>query len=85
LGKKRFAPPVFTVLARQPNDEGIFKPLTEILKTNDPERGILVGAVNRFATIVQLYPREQEKEILPTMETGSVRLEAEVAPMLDTP
>jgi hypothetical protein len=40
----------------------------------DPERRILVRAVNRFATIVQLYPREQEKEILPTLEIGSVRL-----------
>ena len=33
----------------------------------DPERRILARAVNRFATIVQLYPREQEKEILPTL------------------
>jgi quinoprotein glucose dehydrogenase len=32
----------------------------------DPERRILVRAVNHFATIVQLYPREQEKKILST-------------------
>jgi quinoprotein glucose dehydrogenase len=30
----------------------------------DPERGILVGAVNRLGTIVQLSPREEEKGLL---------------------
>ena len=51
----------------------------------DPERGILMGAVNRVATIVQLIPRQQDREMFPALEIGSVRLNAEVAPMLDTP
>ncbi len=34
------------------------------------ERRVLVRAVHRFATIVQLYPREQEKKILPTPGGG---------------
>jgi quinoprotein glucose dehydrogenase len=51
----------------------------------DPERGILVGAVNRLGTIVQLSPREEEKGLLPKMEIGSLWLGAEIAPMLDTP
>ena len=51
----------------------------------NPERGILVGAVNRFGNIVQLNLREEGKGVLPKMEIGSVQLQAEVAPMLGTP
>ena len=51
----------------------------------DQERGILVGAVNRFGNIVQLNLREEGKGVFPKMEIGSVQLQAEVAPMLGTP
>ena len=44
----------------------------------DPQRGILVGAVNRFAAIVQLYPRRQESAVRATHPAGGMRLEAEV-------
>jgi quinoprotein glucose dehydrogenase len=47
----------------------------------DPARGILVGAVNRFAAIIQLYPRDQAP---PSLGPG-VRLESEIAPMRQTP
>jgi quinoprotein glucose dehydrogenase len=51
----------------------------------DPQRRILVGAVNRFAAIVQLYPRRQEPEGRASHPAGGIRLEAEVGSMLGTP
>lgn len=47
----------------------------------DPARGIIVGAVNRFAAIVRLYPRESA----PAASGRNIRLEAEVGQMLQTP
>jgi quinoprotein glucose dehydrogenase len=51
----------------------------------DPQRGILVGAVNRFAAIVQLFPRREAPDVRATQPAGGIRLEAEVGPMLGTP
>jgi quinoprotein glucose dehydrogenase len=51
----------------------------------DPQRGILVGAVNRFAAIVQLSLRRQEPDVRATHPAGGIRLEAEVGSMLGTP
>jgi quinoprotein glucose dehydrogenase len=47
----------------------------------DPGRGIIVGAVNRFAAIVKLYPRASA----PSSTGPNIRLEAEVGSMLQTP
>jgi quinoprotein glucose dehydrogenase len=47
----------------------------------DPARGIIVGAVNRFAAIVKLYPRESA----PSSAGPNIRLEAEVGSMHQTP
>jgi quinoprotein glucose dehydrogenase len=47
----------------------------------DPARGILVGAVNRFAAVTQLFPRAQA----PAATGPNIRLESEVGPMLQTP
>jgi len=47
----------------------------------DPERGIMVGAVNRFAAIVRLFPRAEA----PARTGPNVRLEAEIGSMLETP
>jgi quinoprotein glucose dehydrogenase len=47
----------------------------------DPARGILVGAVNRFAAVVQLFPRAHA----PAATGPNIRLESEVGPMLQTP
>ena len=47
----------------------------------DPARGIIVGAVNRFAAVVKLYPRESA----PSSAGPNIRLEAEVGSMLQTP
>jgi quinoprotein glucose dehydrogenase len=51
----------------------------------DPERGILVGATNRYASVVQLYPREQLEAVLHSITGKMRRLENEVALMLQTP
>jgi len=47
----------------------------------DPDRGIVVGAVNRIAAIVRLYPRAEA----PARTGLNQRLESEIAPMLQTP
>src|SRR5207249_1542550 len=47
----------------------------------DPARGVVVGAVNRFAAIVRLYPREQA----PARRGPDMRLEAELGEMRQTP
>jgi quinoprotein glucose dehydrogenase len=47
----------------------------------DPARGIVVGAVNRIAALVRLYPRADA----PAATGPNVRLEAEIGPMRDTP
>ncbi|HUO62778.1 MAG TPA: pyrroloquinoline quinone-dependent dehydrogenase [Terriglobales bacterium] len=47
----------------------------------DPARGIIVGAVNRFAAIVKLFPRASA----PSSTGPNIRLEAEVGAMLQTP
>ena len=48
----------------------------------DPERSILVGAVNRVAAVVRLYPRSERDRARRT-DTG--RLGTEFAPMRETP
>jgi quinoprotein glucose dehydrogenase len=47
----------------------------------DPARGILVGATNRFAAIVQLFPRQRA----PQARSEDVRLEAEIGEQRQTP
>ena len=47
----------------------------------DPARDIIVGAVNRFAAIVKLYPRDSA----PSSAGPNIRLEAELGSMLQTP
>jgi len=49
--------------------------------TIDPVRGIVVGAVNRFASYTRLYPRAQA----PTPTGPNLRLESEVGLMKQTP
>jgi quinoprotein glucose dehydrogenase len=51
----------------------------------DPTRGVLVGAVNRMAAVVQLFPRAEEPEVRATRPPGGVRLESEIGLMLGTP
>jgi quinoprotein glucose dehydrogenase len=47
----------------------------------DPVRAIVVGAVNRFAAIVRLYPRGEA----PASTGPNIRLESEIGRMRDTP
>ena len=48
----------------------------------DPERGLLIGATNRIAAVIQLFPRQEADAV---RQERSRRMTTEFAPMRETP